>query len=106
MAQIDFFFNDTESRRRKREGIDKASRNQHYLLNKAREIAKEIALAKGQTNSDEVSQELLARGYPDCIGPAAGAIFKTKEWVWTGRFINSTRVTNHSRLIRVWALRG
>lgn len=106
MTQIGFVFDGAESRRRKIEGIDKASRNQHYLLNKAREIAKELAASKGETNTDEVGIELANRGYPDCIGPAAGAIFKNSEWVWTGRFINSTRVSNHSRLIRVWALRG
>jgi hypothetical protein len=118
MTQIDFLFNDTESRRRKREGMTRAvdtlqrvsivvlSHHKHYLLNKAREIAREIAARKGETNSDEVSIELARRGYPDCIGPAAGSIFKSGDFVFTGRFVNSTRVTNHSRLLRVWALRA
>lgn len=106
MTQIDFLFNHTESRRRKRDGMTRAAHHEHYLLNKAREIAREIAARKGETNSDEVSIELARRGYPDCIGPAAGSIFKSGDFVFTGRFVNSTRVTNHSRLLRVWALRA
>ena len=104
--QIDLTFNAKESRDRKRIGMARAAVNRNVLLDKAREIARFLAQRDGETNADAVSQELMQRGYPDCIGPAAGSIFKTSEWVFTGRFVNSTRVTNHSRLLRVWALRN
>jgi len=104
--QIDLTFNAKESRDRKRIGMTRAAVNRNVLLDKAREIARFLAQRDGETNSDAVSQELMQRGYPDCIGPAAGSIFKTRDWVFTGRFVNSTRITNHSRLLRVWALRN
>lgn len=106
MNQIALIFDAEESRDRKRIGMTRAAVNRNVLLDKAREIARFLAQRDGETNSDAVSQELMQRGYPDCIGPAAGSIFKTSEWVFTGRFINSTRITNHSRLLRVWALRN
>ena len=104
--QIDLTFNAKESRDRKRIGMARAAVNRNVLLDKAREIARFLAQRDGETNADAVSQELMQRGYPDCIGPAAGSIFKTSEWIFTGRFVNSTRITNHSRLLRVWALRN
>ena len=106
MNQIALIFDAEESRDRKRIGMTRAAVNRNVLLDKAREIARFLAQRDGETNSDAVSQELMQRGYPDCIGPAAGSIFKTSEWVFTGRFVNSTRITNHSRLLRVWALRN
>lgn len=105
MNQIGLIFDAEESSDRKRIGMAQAAVNRNVLLDKAREIARLLAQRHGETNSDAVSQELMQRGYPDCIGPAAGSIFKTSEWVFTGRFVNSTRITNHSRLLRVWALR-
>lgn len=105
MTQTDFVFDRTESNRRKARGMAVAADHAPYLLGKAREIAKEIALKQGVVTSDDVSLELARRGWPDCLGPAAGSIFKTKDWAFTGEFVNSTRVTNHSRLLRVWKLR-
>jgi hypothetical protein len=32
-------------------------------------------------------------------------LFRGREWVFTGRFVQSTRKTNHARLLRVWKLR-
>lgn len=106
MNQIALIFDAEDSRDRKRVGMARAATNRNVLLDKAREIARELARRDGETHSDAVSQELMQRGYPDCLGPAAGSIFKTSEWVFTGRFVNSARITNHSRLLRVWALRN
>ncbi len=107
MTQLDIF-DAVRSRRRKTHGMEVAAKHQNQLLEKAREVAKELATkdANRETTSDEVSQELSRRGFPDCLGPAAGSIFKTTDWEFSGKFINSTRVTNHSRLLRVWRLRA
>jgi len=106
MNQIALIFDAEDSRDRKRVGMARAATNRNVLLDKAREIARYLAERDGETNADAVSQELMQRGYPDCLGPAAGSIFKTSDWVFTGRFVNSARVTNHSRLLRVRALRN
>lgn len=105
MTQTDFVFDRTESNRRKARGMAVAADHAPYLLEKARGIAREIAAKQGTVNADEVSMELARLGWPDCLGPAAGSLFKTKDWEFTGQFVPSTRVTNHSRLLRVWKLR-
>ncbi len=105
MTQTDFVFDRQESARRKERGMAVAADHASTLLAKAREIAVEIARKKGEVTSDDVSIELGRRGWPDCLGPAAGSIFKTKDWAFTGKFVNSTRITNHSRLLRVWKLK-
>lgn len=104
--QHTLIFDETESKRRKSYGMTRAADRYPDLLNQARDAAKYLAHIdpNGETNADEVGEELARRGYPDCLGAAAGSIFKTKEWRFTGRFVNSKRVSNHSRLLRVWAL--
>lgn len=52
--------------------------------------------------ADDVQKVLQARGID--LGPAAGAIFREKCWQWTGRFVQSERISNHTRLLRVWRL--
>lgn len=103
--QIDLIFDYGESARRKRFGMSIAASKRHELLSMARKIAMQLARQNGETNCDQVSQELSRQGLPDCLGPAAGSIFKTADWEFTGRFVNSERTTNHSRLLRVWRLK-
>jgi len=105
MMQTDLVFDRAESNRRKADGMAVAADHAPHLLGKAREIAVEIALSRGVVTADDVGLELARRGWPNCLGPAAGSIFKTKDWAFTGTFVSSTRVTNHSRLLRVWKLR-
>lgn len=106
-----------ESKRLKDAGMLKAAKNRKYLLEIARTIARRIALAGGGVSTtqpltgkmdlcvtaDDVGAEMEAKGYPD-LGPAAGSIFKTKEWVWTGHRIRSNKISNHARELRVWRL--
>ena len=89
-------------------GMDLAADNVKEPLELARAIAKEIALLHPDrcTNADEVGASLEARYGIGSLGPAAGSLFKTSEWRWSGRFIKSTRITNHGRLLRVWQYTG
>ena len=89
-------------------GMEMAADNVKEPLELARAVAKEIALLKPDNTvcADEVGAEMESRYGLDTLGPAAGALFKTKDWRWSGRFIKSTRITNHGRLLRVWEYVG
>lgn len=104
MRQISLTFDAQESAKRKKVGMDSAARSSRELLFMARLVAVELGRRNGETDCDEVCQELSRQGFPDCLGPAAGSIFKTEDWQFTGRFRKSSRVSNHSRLIRIWRL--
>lgn len=103
MTQTDLF-DAAESRRRKAHGMAIAEDAADSLLTRAREYARSHAIRWGEVNADDVSKYLEITGYAD-LGPAAGSLFRGKEWEFTGRFIQSTRKTNHARLLRIWRLR-
>ncbi len=86
------------------EGMEMAADNVREPLKLARNIAAEIAMLKPdrRVNADEVGSALETRYGIATLGPAAGALFKTKDWRWSGQFIKSTRITNHGRLLRIW----
>ena len=87
----------------KKEGMEKAANNLVTPLQLARSIAKDIARSKGVVNADDVGRRLKWHGI-DSLGPAAGSIFAGKEWIFTGNWVKSKRITNHSRMIREWRL--
>ncbi|MCC9603531.1 hypothetical protein LOC67_23525 [Stieleria sp. JC731] len=74
------------------------------LLLEARQIAEALAIAhpKRETNADKVSAVLVARGID--LGPAAGSLFRGRQWQFTGKRIKSAKVSNHAREIKVWRL--
>ena len=97
-------FNSGESEEGKRRGMDLAAAARAELLRKAREIALRLGADGSGVTSDGVSfcLELDASGCGGNLGPAAGSIFKDGHWIDTGARVKSTRVTNHSRELRVW----
>ena len=103
MTQSDLF-DAVESRRRKERGMALAADAVPTLLDRARAYAKATAIVRGSVTADDVSEWLEQQGLPD-LGPAAGSLFRGPEWEFTGRFVQSTRKTNHARLLRVWRLR-
>lgn len=98
-------FDFARSRALKDEGRNAAAFSRAELLDAARSIARRLAIQSPQrvTNADAVGREWKRLGYPD-LGPAAGSIFKGKEWKFTGRRIRSSRVSNHARELKVWEL--
>ena len=103
MTQTDLF-DAAESRRRKERGMALAADAVPTLLDRARHLAVGVAVRKGAVTADDVSEWLEQQGLPD-LGPAAGSLFRGPEWEFTGRFVQSTRKTNHARLLRVWRLK-
>lgn len=75
-------------------------------LELAKEIAIELATLNGETNADAVGELLLSRHGIESLGPAAGSVFRGGGWMFTGRRVVSSRVTNHGRELKVWKLKA
>lgn len=88
------------------EGIRLVAANRPDALTFARAVAIVIAQASPDRccDADQVQKYLLREGMQ--LGNAAGAVFRGNQWVFTGKFKNSERTTNHQRVIRVWRLVG
>ena len=99
-------FDAAESERLKELGKAKAEANaEPSLLEQAREIARGLDDSEGIT-ADDVMRGMVAAGHEiDCLGKAAGSLFKGKEWEWTGEMRRGTRVKQHAALLMVWKRR-
>ena len=103
--QDNFEFDLEKSKQKKEEGMARAAMNRKDLLNFARAVAKELAHKREWITADDVQAKLLTIGVRQNLGPAAGSLFRGDEWIFTGRYIKSSRVSNHARILRVWRLR-
>jgi len=99
-------FDKKESEDRKKNGMLVAAKSKVRSLDLARGIAYEICLQKGSATADDVGRVLQHRYGIKSLGPAAGSLFKTREFIPTGEFRKSKRTTNHARLLHVWKLRS
>lgn len=88
----------------KDKGIERASEPHAADLDMARTIARQIATDKGEVSADDVQLALKKVGY-ELLGKSAGSLFRTKEWIFTGRWRKSPRVSNHGHENRIWRLR-
>lgn len=93
----------------KTQGMASAAKNKAWLLDLAREKAREIALSRvsREVTADDVHEALFRAGHkPEHLGNAAGSIFRGRCWQFTGRYVRSQRPSNHSRDIKVWFYTG
>jgi len=96
-----------ESERRKREGMEAAALARAALLAEARRHARIMAVDRlNGITADDVRSSLDMAGYPDTLGAAWGSVFKGGDWEPTGEWRKSEFASNHSRMLRVWRLRG
>lgn len=93
------------SEKLKKDGMEKAADNVDETLTLARNIARRLAQKNGKVNADDVGRILKTDLRIDSLGPAAGSLFRGKEWEFTGKWVKSKRITNHSRMIREWKLK-
>ena len=93
-----------EALRLKEQGMRQAADNDPTTLEYAREIAKMVARINGTVTADDVQLRLNESGYGH-LGPAAGSLFRGPDWIFTGDWRTSDRITNHARCNRVWRLR-
>ena len=99
-------FSETEGDQLKLAGMELAADNNKDRLALARHVAESIGLETGECTADAVGKKLKSLYGIETLGPAAGSIFKTSRWRWSGEFVKSSRVSNHSRLLRVWKYVG
>lgn len=101
-------FDEKRGEKLKQQGMEQAADNARDYLHIAREVAQEIAKGRFDrcVTADDVGRVMKVDYGIDTLGPAAGSLFKTNNWKWTGEFRKSKRVTNHSRLLRVWQYIG
>jgi hypothetical protein len=99
-------FNLAAGERRKEDGLARASLPRKQLLEVARGYAVQIARRRGSVTSDDVYAEMLRDGYdPAALGPAAGAVFRG-DFIFTGEWRKSQRISNHASDLRVWRLKA
>lgn len=99
-------FDITESLDLKAGGMELAATTRSELLDTARAIALELG-RRGDVTADDVGRMMEQRGYAvEDLGPAAGSIFKTKQWQFTGVRVASSRKSNHGRELKVWRLKN
>ena len=89
-------------------GIATAADSRNDLINKVREFLRTLARSRDNrcVTADDAYKFLAIRdGELQRLGNAAGALFRTGEWEFTGCWTPSTRVSNHARMVRVWRLK-
>ena len=101
-------FSETLGEQLKIEGMELATIPRKEQLEIARTVAAEIATRRITrcVTADDVGRVLQDRYGIESLGPAAGSIFKTSDWAWTGQYLKSKRVSNHSRMLREWKYIG
>lgn len=95
-------FNLPLGERLKREGMETAADRRASNLEIARSIGIRIGRRRGHCNADDVGRVLKERFGIATLGPAAGSLFKTPDWSFSGRWVKSKRITNHARMLRDW----
>lgn len=87
---------------RRDDGIRKVAENNQRFLQVARRIAKSQAVIHGTVTMDDVRYHCPL----DPLHPNAwGAVFKTKDFEFTGRFVQSEAVSRRGGMQRVWRLK-
>jgi len=101
-------FDIVEGEKAKKGGMTAAAWSRSDLLTEARAVAHDLAIVRAtrEVHADDVNREMKRRGIPfEELGPAAGSIFKTGNWIFTGKRVKSARISNHARELKVWRLR-
>lgn len=101
-------FDAAAAREAAEQGIAQAAENRASLLEFAKKKAIELGRRNQFVTADDVQAALVDNKISDrALGNAAGSVFKNKKlWLFTGRTVQSERVSSHGRLIRVWQYIG
>jgi hypothetical protein len=89
-------------------GIATAAESRNPLVDKVRQFLRKLAKDRDNrcVTADDAYAYLKQIGEEErTLGNAAGALFKSGEWEFTGCWTPSTRVSNHARMVRVWRLK-
>ena len=85
-------------------GITLAAEN-HGNLAEAQAVAMQLAADNGRVTADDVYQRFVIDQGNSWLGNAAGALFRSSLFEWTGELVPSRRPSRHANYIRVWRLK-
>lgn len=97
-----------EGQRLKEEGIGAAQLGRSGLLEKARSIAREIALrSPGRKITCDDIRTAMGEEYK-LLGPATAAIWRGSPPAWkhTGEYVESKHPASHRAVVKVWRYTG
>lgn len=103
-AQPDLF-DHAEALRRRDEGLAQVESAATEWLYFARMEARRQARLRGTVTMDNVRAELTGKGIEPPHSNVYGAVFKHKDFEWTGDYARSAVVQGHGNLQRVWRLK-
>lgn len=106
-TQPNNLFDLAESQRQRDMGMSRAASviERKEILLYARRVARRICLEWGSVTSDDVAQAMQNDGIDYAVlGNAAGSVFRDDAFTPTGEVRQSTRITSHARIMRVWKL--
>lgn len=89
-------------------GIALSNESRNPLVERIRQSLRGLARDRDNrcVTADDAYAYLAQIGEKErALGNAAGALFRSGEWEFTGCWTPSTRVSNHARMVRVWRLR-
>ena len=86
-------------------GMRSAAMSHKEVLEAARNAVRLVALSRTSrtATADDAQKFLMEAGLT--LGNAAGSLFLAKDWIFTGQWKASERVSNHARMNRVWRLK-
>jgi hypothetical protein len=89
-------------------GIEHAAECRNELVEQVRAHLSLLARSRGNrcVTADDFEHVLALMGKTNAdLGNAAGVIFRTESWEFTGAWTPSQRKSNRARYIRVWRLK-
>lgn len=85
-------------------GVSQVQEHNRWFVREARIRAHRHALEHGTVTADDIRLGMEAEGiYPEHSN-AWGAVFRGREWRWTGEYRTSRLVQGHGNRQRVWAV--
>ena len=85
-------------------GVTLASENNGNLA-EAQAVALQLAVDHGRVTADDVYQRYVLDQGNSWLGNAAGSLFRSSLFEWTGELVASRRPSRHANYIRVWRLK-
>jgi hypothetical protein len=83
----------------KEQGIRQIAQNNQHFCKVARNVAASLIRRNGKVTSDDVRRNCpLEPLHPN----AWGAVFRDKQFKWTGEFVTSKAVSRRAGVQRVW----
>ena len=95
-------FDIDQARIKRDQGLQQVSDNNQRFVTVARETAKHIARRQGTVVMDDVRRECP---FEPLHPNAWGSVFRGREWVFTGQYVQSKNVSRKGGMQRVWRLR-